>query len=115
MPGSNQKLSGKLGPHLLGDSPKINIPLPEKDLGEGAEGSNGSLSSLKIFDEDVDLRFLVCGLSCTLVCLSPPFSHLADSFIHRVIGDIILVNFLIFAGCLFVGFTGGWSECIAEY
>lgn len=70
VPGSNQKLSSKLGPHLLGDSPKISIPLPEKDLGEGAEGSNESISSLKIFDKDIDLRFLVCGLSCTLdACL----------------------------------------------
>ncbi|URE03613.1 ARID/BRIGHT DNA binding domain [Musa troglodytarum] len=49
VPDSNQKLSSKLGSHLLGDSPKINIPIPEKDL---------------------DLRFLVCGLSCTLdACL----------------------------------------------
>ncbi|URE03609.1 ARID/BRIGHT DNA binding domain [Musa troglodytarum] len=39
VPDSNQKLSSKLGSHLLGDSPKINIPIPEKDLGESAAPS----------------------------------------------------------------------------
>lgn len=68
---SNQKLRSKIEPHLLGDAPKINIPLPEKDLAEDGEEEtdegNGSLASVTIFDEDMDLRFLVCGLPCTLV------------------------------------------------
>ncbi|XP_009391205.2 AT-rich interactive domain-containing protein 4-like isoform X2 [Musa acuminata AAA Group] len=71
---SNQKLRSKIEPHLLGDAPKINIPLPEKDLAEDGEEEtdegNGSLASVTIFDEDMDLRFLVCGLPCTLdACL----------------------------------------------
>ncbi|URD93737.1 Phosphatidylinositol-4-phosphate 5-Kinase [Musa troglodytarum] len=71
---SNQKLRSKIEPHLLGDAPKINIPLPEKDLAEDGEEEtdegNGSLASITIFDEDMELRFLVCGLPCTLdACL----------------------------------------------
>lgn len=64
---SVQKASSKLGPHLLGNAPKINIILPDKAPEEGEEISSDTLPVTKIYDDDVDVRFLVCGLRCTLV------------------------------------------------
>ncbi|XP_077240893.1 ARID/BRIGHT DNA-binding domain-containing protein [Tasmannia lanceolata] len=72
LPANNHKVSGKLGPRLLGEPPKINIIPPEKDLGEEEEeeGSPGTLPSIKIYDDDVSMRFLICGAPCTLdACL----------------------------------------------
>ncbi|XP_043704301.1 AT-rich interactive domain-containing protein 4 [Telopea speciosissima] len=66
LPANSHKVSGKLGPRLLGDPPKINIAPLEKDEAEEEEGSPGSLPSIKIYDDDVSVRFLVCGLPCTL-------------------------------------------------
>ncbi|XP_010917383.2 LOW QUALITY PROTEIN: AT-rich interactive domain-containing protein 4 [Elaeis guineensis] len=70
LPDNSQKVSGKLAPCLLGDAPKINITPAEKDMGEEEEeeeeGSSEALPAIKIYDEDVDVRFLVCGLPCTL-------------------------------------------------
>ncbi|KAF8388676.1 hypothetical protein HHK36_025356 [Tetracentron sinense] len=70
LPSNSHKVSGKLGPHLLGDPPKINIVPPEIDAGEEEESSPGSLPAIKIYDDDVWMRFLVCGVPCTLdACL----------------------------------------------
>jgi hypothetical protein len=67
-PASNsQKVGGKPGPRLLGDPPKFDISLPEAD-DQGEEGSSGALPAIKIYDDDVTMRFLVCGLTGTLVC-----------------------------------------------
>lgn len=69
-PENKQTVNVKLGPHLLGDAPKIDIPLRENDMDE-EEGSSDGLPAIKIYDDDVDVKFLVCGLSCTLdACLS---------------------------------------------
>lgn len=38
----------------------------EKDMGE-EEGALNSLASVKAFDEDVSMRFLICGISSTIV------------------------------------------------
>ncbi|XP_050217069.1 AT-rich interactive domain-containing protein 4 [Mercurialis annua] len=66
---SNQKISGKPGPRLLGDPPKIDITLPEADV-QDEESSSGTLPAIKIYDDDVTMRFLVCGMPCTLdACL----------------------------------------------
>ena len=62
----NQKVGGKIGPRLLGDAPKINIAPPERDMTE-EEGPAEPLPAIKIYDEDVDMRFLVCGLPSILV------------------------------------------------
>lgn len=70
LPDNSQKVSGKLAPRLLGGAPKINITPAEKDMGEEEEGSSEALPAIKIYDEDVDVRFLVCGLPCTVVSLS---------------------------------------------
>ncbi|KAK9275209.1 hypothetical protein L1049_022471 [Liquidambar formosana] len=69
LPSNNQNVSGKLGPRLLGDPPKINIVPPEVDV-EEEESPSGTLPAIKIYDDDVSMRFLVCGVPCTLdACL----------------------------------------------
>ncbi|KAK4395027.1 AT-rich interactive domain-containing protein 4 [Sesamum angolense] len=59
------------GPNLLGESPKINIDIPEmEDPGDDEESSSGSLPAIKIYDDDVNMRFLVCGETSSLdACL----------------------------------------------
>lgn len=69
MPSNNsQEVSSKPGPQLLGDPPKIDITLPEVDVQE-EENSPENLPSIKIYDDDVIMRFLVCGVPRTLVSL----------------------------------------------
>lgn len=63
---NGHKVSGKSGPCLLGDPPKIDITLPEADA-QDEESSPGTLPAIKIYDDDVTMKFLVCGLPCTLV------------------------------------------------
>jgi hypothetical protein len=58
---NNHVQSVKLGPRLLGDTPKINICPPENEMAE-EEGP-----SVKIYDEEVNMKFLLCGVPCTLV------------------------------------------------
>ncbi|KAJ4846166.1 AT-rich interactive domain-containing protein 4 [Turnera subulata] len=59
------KGGSKPGPRLLGDPPKIDITMPEAD-DQDEEGSSGALPAIKIYDDDVTMRFLICGLPCTL-------------------------------------------------
>ncbi|XP_068658758.1 AT-rich interactive domain-containing protein 4-like [Aristolochia californica] len=69
-PSKSQKVGGKPGPRLLGEPPKINIILPEKVTGEEDEDSPTSLPEIKIYDDEMSMRFLVCGAPCTLdACL----------------------------------------------
>lgn len=56
----------EMGPCLLGDPPKIDVVSPGADELE-EENSLESLPSIKIYDEDVTVRFLLCGPPCTLV------------------------------------------------
>ncbi|KAK1314674.1 AT-rich interactive domain-containing protein 4 [Acorus calamus] len=68
----SQNATGKLGPHLLGEAPKISMVLPEKDMDEEEddEGSPANLPAIKIYDDDMNMKFLVCGVPCTLdACL----------------------------------------------
>ncbi|KAL3511568.1 hypothetical protein ACH5RR_024285 [Cinchona calisaya] len=58
---NSQKVNGKLGPHLLREPPKINMPPPEAVTSEDEEGSCGSLPAIKIYDDEINIRFLVCG------------------------------------------------------
>lgn len=60
---SSPKFSGKSGPHLLGTPPKITVTPPAADTGEGEESS---VHSVKIYDDHVSVRFLVCGESSCL-------------------------------------------------
>ncbi|KAK8660687.1 hypothetical protein V6N13_051602 [Hibiscus sabdariffa] len=58
-----QKQSVKPGPCLLGEPPKIDVSQPEVDMQE-EESSLENLTAIKIYDDDVTMRFLVCGLPC---------------------------------------------------
>ncbi|XVE70779.1 hypothetical protein DITRI_Ditri10aG0098200 [Diplodiscus trichospermus] len=62
---NSQKQSVKPGPHLLGEPPKIDVSQPEVDMQE-EEGSPESPPAIKIYDDDVTMRFLVCGTPCIL-------------------------------------------------
>jgi hypothetical protein len=53
---------------LLGDPPKIDVAPAEVDVQE-EESSSGTLPAIKIYDKDVIMRFLVCGVPCALVSL----------------------------------------------
>ena len=44
----------------------IDVAPAEVD-GQEEESSSGTLSAIKIYDDDVTMRFLVCGVPCTLV------------------------------------------------
>lgn len=53
--------------HLLGNPPKIEVFTPELEAEEDREGSLNTLSTIKIHDDEVNLRFLVCGVPCISV------------------------------------------------
>lgn len=64
---AQQKASGKLGPRLSGDAPKINIP---KEVGTDEKEdmeTPDAFPAIKVYNDNVDVRFLICGLPCTLV------------------------------------------------
>ncbi|KAJ4814603.1 AT-rich interactive domain-containing protein 4 [Rhynchospora pubera] len=67
---AQQKASSKLGPRLSGDAPKINIP---KEVGGDEKEeieTTDAFPAIKVYNDAVDVRFLVCGLPCTLdACL----------------------------------------------
>ncbi|KAK6118737.1 hypothetical protein DH2020_047542 [Rehmannia glutinosa] len=63
----DQKINDEMGPNLLGESPKITVDIPEmEDPVDDEEGSSGSLPAIKIYDDDVNMRFLVCGVASSL-------------------------------------------------
>lgn len=64
--GQPEKVNSKLGPCLLGDPPKINVPPPEAGGEDDEEKYPEDLPAIKIYDDDVNIRFLVCGSACTL-------------------------------------------------
>ncbi|KAK4741470.1 hypothetical protein SAY87_025058 [Trapa incisa] len=55
-----------IGVHILGNPPEIEVFTPELEVGEDKQGSLNTLSTIKIHDDEVNLNFLVCGISCTL-------------------------------------------------
>ncbi|KAK7281350.1 hypothetical protein RIF29_09259 [Crotalaria pallida] len=65
LPSNSQKGGGKLGPQILGDPPNIDVGPSEADMNE-EEGSPETNSSVQIYDDDVNMRFLVCGVPGTL-------------------------------------------------
>lgn len=71
---SNRKMNYEMGPCLLGEPPKIDVVSPEADELE-EENSLESLPSIKIYDEDVTVRFLLCGPPCTLVGVVDLLTH----------------------------------------
>jgi len=58
--------SVKLGPRLLGDAPKINISPPETEMVD-EEGSSEVTPAIKIYDEEINIKLLLCGVPCSLV------------------------------------------------
>lgn len=54
-------------PHILGDPPKIDVPPPELGGEDDEESSSEALPAIKIYDDDVTMRFLVCGMPRSLV------------------------------------------------
>ena len=105
---NNQKASGKPGPRLLGDQPKIDITLPEADV-QDEESSLGTLPAIKIYDDDGTMRFLVCGLPSTLVCL---VYHIYFVFKFVTLLNKLVVPLTVYvssSGCLLVGIFGGWT------
>ncbi|KAF0911332.1 hypothetical protein E2562_008221 [Oryza meyeriana var. granulata] len=61
---NNHVQSVKLGPRLLGDAPKINITPPENEMAE-EEGSSEVFPAIKIYDDDINMKFLLCGFPST--------------------------------------------------
>ncbi|XP_078156653.1 AT-rich interactive domain-containing protein 4-like [Carex rostrata] len=57
-----QKVGIKQGPRLLGDAPEIQIAAPKTEIEE--EDSSETSPAITIYKEDVDVRFLICGLPC---------------------------------------------------
>ena len=104
----NQKASGKPRPWLLGDQLKIDITLPEADV-QDEESSLGTLPAIKIYDDDVTMRFLVCGLPSTLVCLVYHF-YFVFKFVTLLNKLVVpLTVYVSSSGCLLVGIFGGWT------
>jgi len=58
--------SVKLGPRLLGDALKINISPPETEMVD-EEGSSEVTPAIKIYDEEINMKLLLCGVPCNLV------------------------------------------------
>ncbi|KAL6585237.1 hypothetical protein OROMI_004526 [Orobanche minor] len=62
-----QKNNDEFGPNILGESPTITVDVPEmEDHVDDEESSSGSLPAIKIYDDDVNMRFLVCGVTTSL-------------------------------------------------
>ncbi|KAI4991794.1 hypothetical protein ZWY2020_040180 [Hordeum vulgare] len=59
---NNHVQSVKLGPRLLGDAPKVNVFIPENEMAE-EDGSSSEVSpAIKIYDDDINMKFLLCGV-----------------------------------------------------
>lgn len=68
LPHNSRKGGGKLGPQILGDPPEIDVSPCEADMEED-ECTPETISAITIYDDAVNMRFLVCGVPCTLVGL----------------------------------------------
>ncbi|KAG4940039.1 hypothetical protein AAZX31_16G011900 [Glycine max] len=66
LPSDSDDASSEMGPHLLGDCLKINVDPPEIDEEDDDESSSGSLPAIKIHEDEVNLRFLICGAPSTV-------------------------------------------------
>ncbi|GAA0158025.1 hypothetical protein LIER_15153 [Lithospermum erythrorhizon] len=66
VPDNLEKISIKVGPQLLGEPPKINVPPPEIVPGDDEENQPEDLPAIKIYDDYVNGKFLICGTGKTL-------------------------------------------------
>lgn len=107
VPGNSGKVDGKLGPCLLGDPPKINVPPPEITREDDEEKYPEELPAIKIYDDDVNMRFLVCGSVSTLVST---IQQLYPSFLFQVFFMSHGFHMHHFpSGCFFIATTGRWT------
>lgn len=67
-----------LEPQLIGEPLKIDVEPPEVEVGEGEDedGSLEALPAISIHDNNVTMRFLICGLPCTPVSSSQAFVYI---------------------------------------
>ncbi|KAK9726850.1 hypothetical protein RND81_05G241500 [Saponaria officinalis] len=66
LPKNSQESGDTLGPSLLGEAPNIDVVLPEADDEEEDENSEANLSAVKIHDDELSVRFLICGVRNSL-------------------------------------------------
>ncbi|XP_051135750.1 AT-rich interactive domain-containing protein 4 [Andrographis paniculata] len=62
----SQNVGDEFGPSLLGEPPKISVDIPEVEPADDEESSSGFLPAIKIYDDDVTMRFLICGVASSL-------------------------------------------------
>jgi len=112
---NNHVQSVKLGPRLLGDAPKINITPPENEMVE-EEGSSDVFPAIKIYDDDINMKFLLCGVPSTPVSFGILYPNFLTSyFLYCTNWFNGVVNLFSSAGSLFVRFIRRWPECTSEY
>ncbi|OIW04542.1 hypothetical protein TanjilG_13924 [Lupinus angustifolius] len=66
LPGDSHDTNCEMGPHLLGNHLQINVDPPEMGEEDDDENSSGSLADITIHDDEVNLRFLICGAPSTV-------------------------------------------------
>lgn len=65
LPTSCLQVDRKICPCFIGDAPKIHVNIFEKSL-YGGDSSASSLPNIRIHDEHVNVKVLVCGMPCIL-------------------------------------------------
>ncbi|KAL8138611.1 hypothetical protein V2J09_004612 [Rumex salicifolius] len=63
---NGENLVGNVDLCLLGDPPVIDVVMPEIEAGEDEDNTEGTISSLKIHDDEVSVGILVCGKPCSM-------------------------------------------------
>lgn len=134
LPANSHKVNDELGPCLLGDRLKINVDPPELDAEEDDESSLGTLPAIRIHDDDVSLRFLVCGVPSSLVSwnlslftglylMVPLLGTYAPNFMlkqtqpstHIYILSVVCLWTDFFSGRVLVRIIGRWPQCPLEH
>ncbi|KAI4329032.1 hypothetical protein L6164_021339 [Bauhinia variegata] len=65
LPAESCDASNEMGPHLLGNCLKVNIDPPDI-FEDDEESSSECLPAIKIYDDEVSLKLLVCGAPSTM-------------------------------------------------
>lgn len=99
-------------PCLLGDPPKIDVVTPGADELED-ENSLESLPSINIYDEDVTVRFLLCGPPCTVVRVLDLLAYFICKSKYFFMISSVPKLFAI-SGYFLTGIFGGWTQCSLE-
>jgi hypothetical protein len=105
--------SVKFDLRLLGNAPKITIILTENEVGE-EEGCSETFLDIKVYDDDdVNMKFLVFGVSCTLVSLgiTPHLSHIIDVLLVPI-DDFTNFDSSIAGTCLLASLEDGLNALL---